>query len=762
MIKRGDFVALIAVTIVFCYAIAIGTTFNGVLTPDFHVPTLVMTALIVVAWLLVHWRRGWVWHRTPLDGVMLLWIAAFGLSLVANLESWRRISIGLWYMSAYIGVWYMLHDIIANEGVSRETLVDGLLICGLIVLIFGFVQSRDWFLNTLPLMLSRVMPFGLPRPVSTLGNPNALANFLVVIIPFAMVRTVSARLTLGRIVMGLYSLAALFLLFLTYSRGAWIGTAAGIGIWGILLLAQHDMLSRQAFRAWWVEQKLLTRVLTFVASGVSVIAVAIVLIIFLRSFSEGGRTTGLRTDIYKTAITMFSEKPLTGYGLFTFGRGLVRLQSVPPTTPHSHAHDTPLLIAAELGIPGLLALFSTLGVMVWAARRNWHDMTNRQRALLSGAASAVVAFAVHELTDIPATTPAIVFAGLVALALMMTSVKPVPLASRLRRIEHPFAMAGLWIVLLISGFWTSKLYTDYVNALLYAIKSDDFRGAAAQMQPVIDADPSLNLYYKEQGLLYGLAANDGDVDAARQGIIVYEKFVSHEPDYAIVWANLATLQWGLGDQDAGFQSMQRAVTLAPEGWQLAVSLGQYADALGKTEVAKQAYEQAIEVYPDSSLLPELEKFRQDDVKLNVNARMALLLSDDKVEQAANLWAENPQPTGVITDIMDALLALAQKDRTRAENDLSKAAEIASGDAEQEWVHLGRARLAQFDGDTDTANSELDLTRSLMNHGIFEGDFVDGLSVAYAQFLSLGFPRQFLPQVYFPVEDAVFLYLVNHT
>jgi len=760
--KRTDFVALTFVTLLFSYAVAIGTTFNGILTPEFHIPTLIMIALIVVVWLLVHWRHGWVWHRTPLDGVMVLWVLAFGLSLFANLESWRRIAIGLWYVSAYIGVWYILHDVIANEGISRETFVDGLLICGVVVLIFGFVQSRDWFTTSLPLMFSRLIPFNLPRPVSTLGNPNALANFLIVLIPFALVRAAAARLPVGRIIMGIYTLLALFLLLLTYSRGAWIGMVAGLGIWGVLWWARHDMLSRQALSVWWTKRRLLARILVVSASLAGIIATLLVLVVFLQSFREYGRSTDLRSEIYRTAITMFTEKPLTGYGLFTFGRGLARLQSVPPTTAHSHAHDVPLHVAAELGLVGLVALAATLVVMVQAARHNWRAMSQRQRVTFSAAVAAVVAFAVHQLTDIPATTPAVALAGLLALALMMTWVNPVPLVSPFRRRGHPFALAGLWVILLITGFWSSQIYTAYANALFYAVNTNDFRGAAVRMQSAIDADPSLNIHYKEQGFLLGLAASEGDKSAAREAIAVYKRFIAGEPDYAIVWANMASLQWGLGERDAGFESMRRAVTLAPESWQLAVNLGNYATELGETEVAQQAYEQAVTLFPDITLLPELEQFWRDDLNLSIPAQVVTLLDSGQVDEAAQVVAENPLPEYTSKYVIDVLLALAQDNRVEAENALAIAEEVIMNEADRQWLHIGRAGLARFDGDDEVAQSELDAVRELLKRGTFEGDFVEGINVALAQFLRNGFPRQFLPQVYYPVDDPVLLYLLNNT
>ena len=61
-------------------------------------------SLIVWAWS----QRRWRWQTTPLDFAIAVWIVAFALSLLTNLDSWRRIALGLWFMGVYIGVWYLL------------------------------------------------------------------------------------------------------------------------------------------------------------------------------------------------------------------------------------------------------------------------------------------------------------------------------------------------------------------------------------------------------------------------------------------------------------------------------------------------------------------------------------------------------------------------------------------------------------------------------------------------------------------------------
>ncbi|MBC7813611.1 MAG: hypothetical protein H7175_20815, partial [Burkholderiales bacterium] len=139
------------------YLIVIGATFNGIVFPEFKMLTLGALSLLGAAWLWSRWRGGWRWHRMALDGVMLLWALAFGLSLLANGEAWRRIVVGLWFVGMYIITWYALQDLLANGRLRRETLVDGLLVGGVMVMIFGFMQLQGGLARG-----------ELPRPVGPL------------------------------------------------------------------------------------------------------------------------------------------------------------------------------------------------------------------------------------------------------------------------------------------------------------------------------------------------------------------------------------------------------------------------------------------------------------------------------------------------------------------------------------------------------------------------------------------------------------------
>jgi tetratricopeptide (TPR) repeat protein len=604
--------------------------------------------------------------------------------------------------------------------------------------------------------------FVLPRPVSTLGNTNLLSSFLTVLIPFIFTRVVAARILFSRLILGLYAFLALGLMFLTFSRGAWLGLGVGLVAWLLLILSQRGLLSIVALREWWSAR---AKFFKITVSGVLLFAslsILVVVFLFISSFNQPGRTAGLRTGIYGAAVTLFTEKPLVGYGLFTFGRGLARMQSMPPEVPHSHAHNAVLHIGAELGIIGLIALFATLVVMALTARRNWKASTTRQRGILAAAIGAVLAFAVHHQTDVPATEPAIALTGLLALALMLTSPQPQPITSAIRRIEHSIAMAGLWVALIVSGFWSSQIYKDYLSNLVYGISSNDFRGSAERLQSVIERDPALTLYPMQQGFMWGMAASEGDLDAAQQAINVYERLVVTEPNYAIVWANLGALYQQVGQSDKAVLAMKQAVMLAPESWQIAVNLGNYEMAVGDTVSAQAAYTQAVQIEPNIVLLPDLAALDLNNQDLSPPAQVAFLLNGGELPQADEIWKDYaPALRNSSQPVIDMLLALARDDRAAAEVALARAERAVQSETDEIWVHLGRARLARFDSDDEMVATELATIREMLKRGLFEGDFSNSL-IGYVQFLMNMLPRDFLPQVYYPVDDPVLIYLVDQT
>ncbi len=475
-------------------------------------------------------------------------------------------------------------------------------------------------------------------------------------------------------------------------------------VWGGLAATRNGRVTRASALEWWRKQTGIIKGALVGTVVIGIFAATGISVVFVRSFSDPGRAAGTRLDIYTAAIELFKEKPLTGQGLFTFGRGLVRLPGINPDKPHSHAHDAPLQIAAELGVLGLAALAVTLFVGIRTMQANWRASPARERLVLAGAIGAVTAFAVHQLTDIPAMMPAIALTGLIALVLALAPKEPELVNAPWAKTGHPVEMVGIWVVILVAGFWSSGIYSNYVAVLSDAAKTGHYQQDAERMNAVIASDPQLSLYYLQQGFLYGMAASKGDLDAARAGIAAYEHFNQLDPGYGVAWANLAALRWQVGEEDEAIKDVQQAIKLDSAEWNIQLLLGQYAEAMGRMDMANAAYQEALTLYPDASLYTELSSFVQahpdavDQTKLTVAAYVVWLMQHGDVNEAEVVWKSatlNNAPAYVI----QALLAIAKHDADGAAAALGQADKLVVVPVEQAWVHLGKARLAGLIGNS---------------------------------------------------------------
>ena len=722
MLKRIAFIAFVV------YMILFGATFDGILNPTRRIVDVLLFGTIVILWIVA--RRRWRWHRTLLDWPILLWCVAFVLSLGANTESWRRIVIGLWFMGAYIGIWYLLQDAFANGGLRRQWLVEALLIAGVPIIFVGYAQIDVSLTGGLP----------IPRPVGTLGNANALAAFLVMLLPFIGGRFVRARTALPRVLFGFYGVAALVLLMLTYSRGGWVGAAVAFVVWLVLSFpVQHVWAS-------------LPRQRKIVVVVVLVVVAVLGSFVMIKSFEVGGRGLEYRTWIYETALKLFNERPLTGHGLFTFGAGLSRLNSIPPLEPHSHAHNIVLNVAAELGIVGIAALVFTTWVIFRHARK-----PNDPIAVMAIAAFA--GFATHQLFDMPVMMPAI---ALVALASLVLAI-PVPTKLIRGRWQTAIVAVGSF-ALFLTGLWGALQYREYVSILSEGINSGDYQTAAARLGTLSAADPDLAIYAAERGMLLGLAATAGDAQSAQIGAASFARYVELEPNYVTGWANLAALYEQTGDLPQAADAMKQAAMLAPRSYSILYRAGTLAETVGDTD-ALAIYDQLLALNHDVALLPDWNDtvLRRtipiSEDEYSDGARTILFLSQGETLRAQQMWESNPNHRldTSANHTIALILAQAQGDASRASAELQAARAVAANSNDRAWTNLGAALL-----NCDQYDSEIAGAKAALDVPLTESDWVLGANIAYIQYLHLAIPRVFLPQVKYSEADPLLLHLLSNT
>lgn len=223
---------------------------------------------------------------------------------------------------------------------------------------------------------------GVERALAIYHSPNALALYLGKLIPPALVLAAGWG-GWGRLAAGFTAAAGLWALWLTYSRGAWLGLAAAIAAGFALLARQRRVVA------------------------VLVLLVALVLVGVLGFTLAPGRfgadeTARRRLYIWEAAVRMIRDRPLTGVGLDNF-LYLYRERYMPPEAWQepdiSHPHNIVLDFWVRLGIGGVFALI-LLQFEFW--RRVLHlAHTEGVELRLTGAVSgaAMADLLVHGLFD---------------------------------------------------------------------------------------------------------------------------------------------------------------------------------------------------------------------------------------------------------------------------------------------------------------------------------------------------------------------------
>jgi O-antigen ligase len=170
------------------------------------------------------------------------------------------------------------------------------------------------------------------RVSSTVGNPNVLAGWLVLVIPFSVALVFIAKGFRGKLLMAAAALPPIACLLLTQSRSGWIGLAAAAAVFVLLL-----------------DWRLLP---AFLAAG----AIALPFLpdfIFDRLATLGRDTSSVsRFTIYAGAFRMALSNWAAGIGIGMefFKRFINNYVYFPYETAPNHSHMLPLQIWLESGI----------------------------------------------------------------------------------------------------------------------------------------------------------------------------------------------------------------------------------------------------------------------------------------------------------------------------------------------------------------------------------------------------------------------------
>ncbi len=359
----------------------------------------------------------WALRTTPgrIGPINLALLAVLAVALLATGFSPVPVAAakGLMKLTSYLGVYALLRQLLASSPLWWDRLVAALLAGQLLTSVIGIRQLYADSSQLARWSDNNSVAEGTVRIYSTLDNPNLLGGYLLPILPLAVVAVLRWR-TLPRRLFALVSLVlGIVALVLTYSRGAWMGMVASLGLLGLLLAMRQ---TRHWPPFWRRTFPLLLLVATAVALVVLVTQVE-PLRVRVMSLVAGREdsSNNFRINVWTSVLAMINDRPWLGIGPGNTAFNLIYPLYQQPKFNALSAYSIPLELLVEAGVPGLLAGVALLFTAVRTGLRQGQGqgMLN----LPSLAAVAVFAgLAVQGLTDTIFFRPEVQLVGLFSLA----------------------------------------------------------------------------------------------------------------------------------------------------------------------------------------------------------------------------------------------------------------------------------------------------------------------------------------------------------
>ncbi|HID28472.1 MAG TPA: hypothetical protein EYP19_00520 [Desulfobacterales bacterium] len=367
----------------------VGLAIPPLVFPGLFPRVLVLSALvwIPVLWLCRWAARGYLTVHTPMDLPILGIVLMLPVSLYASADLSLSVPI-IHKIILEIAIFYGIVNTVRSLGQIRWLAVL-VLIGGLIISVLSLLGTR-WSptkVLSVPQIYEQLPRLIIPQLSKAGFSPNIVGGTLAMLFPitisfflFGSKRIVKPFLGLALLVMG-------FALFLTQSRGAWIGLVVALlcmAIWrsrwfllGIPVLVALILLIVQHFG--------LKPVVDFISA------------------THSTATMASRSEVWQRAIYILQDFPYTGIGLGTFSRVgpiLYPYFLAGPDADIPHAHNIFLQAGIDLGIPGLVAFTGMLAAFAFMAWEGVRLAKNSDfKPLAIGLFCGFIVYLTHGLFD---------------------------------------------------------------------------------------------------------------------------------------------------------------------------------------------------------------------------------------------------------------------------------------------------------------------------------------------------------------------------
>lgn len=506
--------------------------------------------------------------RTPLDLPIALFMFFALLSLI-NAFNFDAGLQGLFELLTYVFLFYIVaNNIKTPEQVER--LFIPVFFAATLVSIEGILEN--WGLGVLVTRGERP-----PEIFSFLGNPNYIAQYLIIVLPLSITLSLFASRRIKRSLSIIVSLILIFCLFLTFTRGAWLGFIASL-----IFLVFALPLPRLKRQFKWL------------------IPLVLILVIIASYFAlsqepfrkELFRRIPDRIINWKSTLLMIRTHPILGSGIgnlyFVLPRYLIpKFHEILPMQRIAESHNDYLHIWAEIGLFGLLAFIWLIIAYFKRGFQRFRMERGYQRALIGALMAAVIATLVQSFFDFNLHRPVSNLMFWTILALTLVSQKETFLSSKRK---SSYSILVSLIILFAIVFYTCSIKpfvadVYYQKGRNYTQRKEWDRGLIL-LKKAVRIDPRNPQIHYALGNVYGKRRELNKTAGE------YEKALTIDPYHIYARTNLGYTYYLMGNYDKAETELKKSIELDPYYGEVHFYLGKICEKRGDLEEAKRKYKEA--------------------------------------------------------------------------------------------------------------------------------------------------------------------------
>lgn len=318
-----------------------------------------------------------------LDLFVLIFCVLLFFSGLVSVSKTGSIRPAMMYLCFTIMYFTAVNIIRSKEMITRSVAV--IIFSGFLVAAYGVYQNYFGVGNTTWQDMGMFEDIS-GRVVSTLENPNVLAEYLILIIPFIIVSLFILKTVKEKMPHVIYIMFTVICLIFTWSRGSWLGFIASC----VILFA---IIHRKTI--------IVYLAMIFAVPFAPVVLPETIIQRFISIGNIGDSSTSYRLSIWQATIKMISNHIFEGIGVGTEAFKLVYPEyALAGIEGAPHSHSLYLQVCVESGAAGIAALIFIIFFFIQYCFTGIKKAEEKYLKLLTAAGlCSVIGFLINGFTD---------------------------------------------------------------------------------------------------------------------------------------------------------------------------------------------------------------------------------------------------------------------------------------------------------------------------------------------------------------------------